>query len=135
MSLHVAVLPSPDHGGKGKKKAEDGERIALLAAYEDGRVELWACPLPAFLERPTEWDGRKASDGLWTRVWEGKAHNEAGESHDCRELTTVMAMTVDREFARAFTVSADHRVVCIDLASVSREVQGMASAFQRGLRG
>jgi hypothetical protein len=77
MSLHLAVLSELE--GKGKGRAEEGERIALLAAYEDGRVELWSCPLSAFLERSKEWDGRKASDGLWVRVWEGKAHNEAGE--------------------------------------------------------
>ncbi|BEI84198.1 hypothetical protein CcaverHIS002_0408020 [Cutaneotrichosporon cavernicola] len=94
MALHIAVLPGEE------------ERIALLAAYEDGRVELWTCSLTALLARPKEWDGRKAADGLWTRVWEGKAHNEA-----------VMAMAVDREFARAFTVSADHRVVRVDLAA------------------
>lgn len=68
MALHLAVLSE-----------DGGKRIALLVAYEDGRVELWTCSLAALLARPKEWDGRKASDGLWTRVWEGKTHNEAGE--------------------------------------------------------
>lgn len=81
MALHVAILQSPGGGGKGKGKEKEakGERLALLAGYEDGRVELWTCPLASLLERRAEWDGRKAEDGLWERVWEGKAHNEAGE--------------------------------------------------------
>ncbi|KLT41413.1 WD40 repeat-like protein [Cutaneotrichosporon oleaginosum] len=114
MSLHLAVLPHTaprEAEGKGKGKARTEDQLALVAAYEDGRVELWSCPLAALLERRAEWDGRKMADKLWSRVWEGKAHNEA-----------VMAMAVDRAFERAFTVSADHRVVRIDLAALAGEV-------------
>lgn len=64
MALHIAVLP---------------DRIALVAAYEDGRAEVWSCSLEHV---GTPWDGRKATSGddkPWTLLWCGKAHNEAGE--------------------------------------------------------
>lgn len=81
MALHAVVLPKIEDVGKGKGKAEEEEddRVALVAGYEDGRVELWTCALSALIERRVEWDGRKAQDKLWMRVWEGKVHNEAGE--------------------------------------------------------
>lgn len=100
MGLHIAVIPSPSGGDAtqsgdvasagessragrgGEGSGERGERVALVAGYEDGRVEVWTCPLQKLLERKTEWDGRKAEasgEKLWMRVWEGKAHNEAGE--------------------------------------------------------
>ena len=52
-----------------------GNTVALVAGYEDGRVEVWSCPLAAIR---TEWDARKSDANMWTRLWEGKCHNEAG---------------------------------------------------------
>lgn len=53
-----------------------GERLALVAGYEDGRVEVWAAPTSSL---GTMWDGKNSEAGTWTRLWTGKAHNEAGE--------------------------------------------------------
>jgi hypothetical protein len=49
-----------------------GERLLVAAGFEDGRVEVWACPKDA---APS--DGR--NERVWERLWSGKCHNEAGE--------------------------------------------------------
>lgn len=53
-----------------------GERLALVAGYEDGRVEVWTCEVSSLDQL---WDGKTSAPGPWKRLWTGKAHNEAGE--------------------------------------------------------
>lgn len=53
-------------------------RLVLVMGFEDGRVELWTCPTGDKAWRGT-WDGRLSEDRRWTRLWEGKGHNEAGQ--------------------------------------------------------
>lgn len=53
-----------------------GERLALVAGYEDGRLEVWACDAAALDKL---WDGKTSAPGPWQRLWTGKAHKEAGE--------------------------------------------------------
>lgn len=103
MSVHLHVL---------------GDRLVVAAGYEDGRVEVWSSARDS-LQTDAGWDGRRDKAGVWTRLWEGKLHNEAGKLGNSVELTTVMAMAVDRAFTRAFTVSADHFLCRVDLSSVS----------------
>lgn len=69
MSVHLHVLPASD----------SPRRVALTAGFEDGRVEVWTCPLERLESAITSpWDGRKAEQ-VWVRLWTSKAHNEAGE--------------------------------------------------------
>jgi hypothetical protein len=119
MALHLGVVEG---------------RIGLVAAYEDGRVEVWVCAADSIY---TAWDGRKSDgEGVWKRLWEGKCHNEAGglTTTSCPLLTPVMAMAVDGAFARAFTVSADHLLVRVDVSSVSCRLCGYMNSYFRYLR-
>lgn len=57
------------------------DRLALVAGYEDGRLEVWACDINTFDKL---WDGRSSANTAdsarpWYRLWTGKAHNEASE--------------------------------------------------------
>lgn len=104
MAVHLAVVR---------------DRLALVAGFEDGRVEVWTAPLA---DAMTPTDGRKVEEkSVWKLLWTGKVHNEAGEWCWARLLLTriVMAMAVDPAFERAFTVSADHLLCRVDLVSVS----------------
>jgi hypothetical protein len=60
MSLHLAIKD---------------ERVILVMGFEDGRVEVWACDVSS-LEKG--WDGRISENEVWTKLWGGKKHNEAG---------------------------------------------------------
>lgn len=51
-----------------------GDRLALVAGFEDGRLEVWACDVTALGKL---WDGKTSAPGPWRRLWAGKAHNEA----------------------------------------------------------
>ena len=55
-----------------------GDRLALVAGYEDGRLEVWTCDVTT-LDRL--WDGKSSAGSArpWQRLWTGKAHNEASE--------------------------------------------------------
>ncbi|RXK36271.1 hypothetical protein M231_06475 [Tremella mesenterica] len=87
MSLHLHLFTSTSiHNGN----------LALALGYEDGKIEVWYCFNPDPKER---WDG-KLSEGRWKMVYCEKGHNES-----------VMAMVVDQNFEKAFTVSADHLLV------------------------
>lgn len=56
-----------------------GDRLTLVAGFEDGRLEVWACDVTALDKL---WDGKASASTAerpWRRLWTGKAHNEASE--------------------------------------------------------
>lgn len=72
MSLHLGFI--------------DKNRLRLVAAFEDGRVDVWGCEEDSSRsdgwQRPWEqtWDRRLSPEiKLWHSLWEAKGHNEAGE--------------------------------------------------------
>nr|ODN91015.1 WD-repeat protein [Cryptococcus depauperatus CBS 7855] len=96
MSLHL-FFPPPS--------SSDEELVGLVVAYEDGRLEVFSAPISS-LEQ--QYDARLSQrPNPWTVRWSGKGHNEA-----------IMAAGVDSNGSRAWSVSADHRLVRYEFAEV-----------------
>ncbi|WVQ84395.1 hypothetical protein IAT38_006547 [Cryptococcus sp. DSM 104549] len=112
MSIHLFIPPPPTLPDDPTPRRAEGTILGLAIGYEDGRVELLSCPLESLgtqfdarVERGKGKDGRK----VWEMLWRGKGHNEA-----------IMAMAVDREGGRGWSVSADHKLVRYDFSQVWR---------------
>ncbi|ORX37077.1 WD40-repeat-containing domain protein [Kockovaella imperatae] len=129
--LHAAFNMPPQHADKSIKPAKtiipastrsglimaihiaynEAEKLRVVLAYEDGRVEMWK-----LADDEKDWrqasDARlnEADDRAWIKVREFKGHNEA-----------VMAMTVNSTLSRAYTVSADHQLCRYDLSAESED--------------